>query len=146
MKITSYFKLGLLLIVIMFIVSSIFAAPVAVPNTLIQAIHKVETGCKFGPILGDNGKALWPLQIHKNYWRDSGVAGRYEQCADYGYSVRVVNAYMNRFALRYLRRNDLESLARIHNGGPEGYLKASTIPYWHKISLYVRESRADRGS
>ena len=146
MNTTKWFKLGLLLVLMLIIAASIFAAPIAVPDTLIQAIHKVETGGKFGPILGDKGKALGPLQIHREYWRDSGVAGQYEQCADYDYSVRVVNGYMNKYALRYLRRHDLESLARIHNGGPSGNTRDSTLKYWQKISLCVRDTCADRGS
>ncbi|MEL0099922.1 MAG: hypothetical protein VW907_10230, partial [Opitutae bacterium] len=52
-----------------------------VPMSLINAIHQVETGGRLGAIKGDNGRALGPLQIHRAYWIDSGVEGKYEDCA-----------------------------------------------------------------
>ena len=32
----------------------------------------------------------------------------------------------------------LEDIARIHNGGPNGYKKQSTIPYWKKVQCLLR--------
>lgn len=107
------------------------------PNDLLQAIHKVETDGKFGPILGDHGKALGPFQIHREYWKDSRVPGRYEQCADYDYAVKVVTAYMNRFAPYYVRARNKEALARIHNGGPNGHKHGATKKYWLKVRKHL---------
>ena len=41
----------------------------------------------------------------------------------------VVLAYWNRYAPRY----DLDTLARIHNGGPRGHKKTATDDYAAKV-------------
>lgn len=103
------------------------SAPVS--EKLIAAIHHVETGGRMGPIKGDGGAALGPLQIHRAYWIDSGVAGRYQQCADLAYAKQVIRAYM----ARYCPHGSNEKIARIHNGGPRGHLRKSTLIYWQKV-------------
>lgn len=104
-------------------------------ETLIDALHQVETGGRLGPIKGDGGQALGPLQIHRAYHADSGVPGSYERCADLDYSVRVVRAYMQRYATerRLGRRVTAQDIARIHNGGPNGWKRKSTLGYWAKV-------------
>ena len=89
---------------------------------------------RLGAIKGDNGRALGPLQIHRAYWLDSRVPGRYEQCADLEYSIRVLNAYM----ARYCPKGDDETIARIHNGGPRGHKKTATIRYWRAVSRKLK--------
>lgn len=32
-----------------------------------------------------------------------------------------------------------EVLARIHNGGPDGMSKATTLPYWHKVEKELKK-------
>lgn len=98
-----------------------------------NALHHVETSGRTGAILGDNGRALGPLQIHESYWRDSGVAGSYSQCADLGYSQRVVSAYLKRYAPAAWARGDAVELARVHNGGPRGASKQATIGYARRV-------------
>ena len=104
-------------------------------EALIEALHQVETGGRLGPIKGDGGQALGPLQIHRAYHADSGVPGRYEQCADLDYSIRVVRAYMQRYATesRLGRPVTAQDIARIHNGGPNGWKRKSTLGYWAKV-------------
>lgn len=79
--------------------------------------------------IGDGGKAIGIAQIHKIYWQDSGIPGEYEQCFDINYSKRVVYAYL----LKYSKTDNFEEWARIHNGGPTGNKKQSTINYWRKF-------------
>ena len=99
-----------------------------------RALHLVETSGRIGPILGDNGRALGPLQIHRGYHKDSGIAGDYSRCADLAYSRRVVSAYLKRYAPEAWRNgDDVHTLARIHNGGPKGASKASTLNYAAKV-------------
>tara|TARA_Y100001937_G_scaffold117139_1_gene170038 strand:- start:10549 stop:10947 length:399 start_codon:yes stop_codon:yes gene_type:complete len=102
---------------------------------LVDAIHIVETGGRVGPILGDNGYALGPLQIHRACWKDANVDGDYSQCANLEYSKRVFYAYMKRYATekRLGRKPTNEDMARIWNGGPMGYKKSSTVKYWAKV-------------
>jgi hypothetical protein len=102
-----------------------------------SALCQVETGGATGPILGDGGKALGPLQIHYAYWKDSGVAGKYSDCARYDYSCKVVTAYLNRYGKRFIITRDYQSLARVHNGGPMGYKNPRTNKYWDKVKNFL---------
>ena len=102
----------------------------SLPNNFVNAIHQVETSGHYGPIWGDNHKAFGPLQIHKQCWKDSKVAGSWMDCQDYDYSVHVMNAYLSRFGAKYIETNDYQSLARIWNSGPTG--KANP-DYWKKV-------------
>lgn len=103
------------------------------PRGFIQAIHTVEASGRIGPIIGDGGQALGPLQIHRNYWRDARVPGKYEDCAGLDYSRRVVEAYLKRYAPNAWRRGDVTTLARIHNGGPQGHRNPATVAYARKV-------------
>ena len=105
----------------------------APPDSFFRALHIVETGGKRGPILGDNGRALGPLQIHRAYHADSRVAGAYERCADLDYSKRVVTAFLQLYAPAAWAKGDVTTLARIHNGGPRGASKPATIRYGAKV-------------
>lgn len=110
------------------------ACAAAVPDNLLKAINQVEAGGKTnGTIVGDAGKAIGPFQIHYAYWRDSGVRGQYQDCHRYDYSVKVVTAYLNRYAYDALTRKDYEVLARTHNGGPKGYKNPATKKYWERV-------------
>ena len=108
-------------------------AQAAPPDSFFRALHLVETGGRTGAILGDNGRSLGPLQIMRAYHIDSRVAGAYERCADLDYSKRVVSAYLQRYAPKAWANGDVETLARIHNGGPRGASKAATIRYGEKV-------------
>lgn len=116
------------------------AAP---PESFFRALHAVETRGRLGAITGDNGAALGPLQIHKSYWLDSGVKGSYSQCSDLAYSRAVVSAYMRRYAPKaWARGTDLETLAKIHNGGPNamkatGQKLTNLNRYWNKIKKHL---------
>lgn len=112
-----------------------FASP---PEAFWRALHMVETSGKLGPIKGDKGKALGPFQIHEIYWRDSGVAGSYVQVADYAYARQVVTAYLMKHARKAWDSGDVETLARVHNGGPKGHLKEATKAYARKVVNAMR--------
>ena len=109
----------------------------------INAINQVEAGGRHtGSIIGDGGKAIGPFQLHRDYWIDATkfdktIGGSYSQCADYNYSKRIVAAYLTRYGAKYIKSNDFESLARIHNGGPNGYRYKGTISYWHKVQAWM---------
>jgi hypothetical protein len=113
-------------------------AQAAPSESFFRALHLVETGGKRGAILGDNGRALGPLQIHRAYHTDSGVGGDYSRCADLEYSKRVVSAYLQRYAPKAWDKADVTTLARIHNGGPRGASKPATIRYASKVSRLAK--------
>ena len=111
------------------------------------ALHTVESGGGLGPIKGDFSaktgfQALGPLQIHRAYWQDSRVPGRYEDCADLAYSRRVVTAYLQRYAPKAWAAGDCDALARVHNGGPNalratGKKRANLDRYSAKVMSHL---------
>jgi hypothetical protein len=113
-------------------------AHAAPPDSFWRAIHLVETSGRTGPILGDGGKALGPLQIHRAYHADSRVAGDYSRVADLEYSKRVATAYLKRHAPEAWNAGDVETLARVHNGGPRGHLKQATKSYGAKVKALTK--------
>jgi hypothetical protein len=114
------------------------AAHAAPPESFWRALHVVETGGRRGAILGDGGKALGPLQIHRGYHADARIGGDYSRCADLDYSRRVVSAYLQRYAPKAWAAGDVETLARIHNGGPRGDRKQATVNYAAKVLRAMR--------
>jgi len=120
---------------------SMFAAQL--DAKFVRALHMVESGGRVGKIMGDNGRALGPLQIHKEYWKDAvafdkSIGGNYSDCADLNYSIKIVNAYLNRYAKTAIANKDYKTLARIHNGGLSGNNKNSTIEYWNKVNKFMK--------
>ena len=111
------------------------AAP---PASFFRALHVVETSGRTGPIIGDNGRALGPLQIHKAYHADARIGGDYSRCADLDYSRRVVTAYLQRYAPAAWAAGDVSTLARVHNGGPRGASKPATKSYGDKVARLTK--------
>lgn len=107
-------------------------------DAIFYAIHQVETSGRLGPIVGDGGAALGPLQIHRGYHQDSGVSGPYRNCSSLAYAKRVVRGYMDRYAVerRLGRPATALDIARIHNGGPNGYKKKATLGYAAKFERH----------
>ena len=103
------------------------------PESFWRALHLIETSGRTGAILGDNGRALGPFQIHKGYHKDSGIAGDYSRCSDLAYSRSVVSAYLKHYAPEAWRNGDVHTLARVHNGGPNGARKRATLIYSAKV-------------
>ena len=56
--------------------------------------------------------------------------------ADMGCSGETVQGYMARYAVfsRLEHQPTCEDFARIHNGGPNGYNRTSTLKYWSKVN------------
>lgn len=106
-------------------------------DQVLDAIQCVETGGEPNggrDAIGDGGRSVGPLQIQRAYWIDSGVTGRFEDCRDVQYARKVVKAYWKRWCPAALERVDSETLARIHQGGPRGMRRSSTLGYWRKVN------------
>lgn len=131
----------------MILAGLVLAIAQSVPRTqtldqVLDAIEAVETSGRRGSrAIGDGGRSIGPFQIQREYWIDSGVPGRFEDCFDTEYARRVVKAYWLRWCPKALESVDCETLARIHNGGPKGMEKASTLRFWKKVSAKL-QSRA----
>jgi hypothetical protein len=119
-------------------------------TSLFDALRQVETGGHPDPTnaVGDGGKSHGPYQISLLYWldaveHDSNLGGSYADVRDESYARRVMAAYWDRYA----PDNDFETLARIHNGGPNGHKNLeATQQYWEKVhaTLEAIELRRDR--
>ena len=105
-------------------------------KSFVQVLNKVEAnGQKKGVKPGDCGRAIGPLQIHYKYWQDAleadpSIGGKYSDCNKWGYSVKVVRAYLSRHVPDALRSMDYKKMARVHNGGPTGHQTVATLSYW----------------
>jgi hypothetical protein len=106
---------------------------------ILDAIRSVESGGRATPPDGDDGKAIGPYQIHEVYWRDAiawnpALGGNYQDCRQREYAERVIDAYMQRWVRDAWERGDAEVIARVHNGGPTGHRRPTTIRYWQRVS------------
>lgn len=105
---------------------------------LILAIIAVESNGD-DSITGDNGNAYGCLQIWPAYVQDAneyaGTSYTHDDAFDREASIQIFTAYMRRYATedRLGRVVTAEDIARIHNGGPNGYKKTATDGYWAKV-------------
>jgi hypothetical protein len=89
--------------------------------------------------IGDKGKALGCLQLHAAYVQDAAEYAEanwvHEDAFIRDVAVHIFIAYMDRYATeeRLGRKPTMEDIARIHNGGPNGWKKKSTEAYWAKV-------------
>tara|TARA_R110000824_G_scaffold28928_2_gene96856 strand:- start:953 stop:1345 length:393 start_codon:yes stop_codon:yes gene_type:complete len=106
--------------------------------TLILALIAVESSGN-PKAVGDDGLAYGILQMHSGYVADAsefaGETWTHEDAFNPQISVKIFMAYMARYATseRLGRDPTAEDIARIHNGGPNGYKKAATQKYWQKV-------------
>lgn len=106
---------------------------------LIRAIGLVESG-NADSAVGDGGRSRGRYQISRAYWIDGGGdPKRYEKdVLNSAICRRVMLAYWERYCPAALFGGDLETLARIHNGGPRGRQKVATQEYWLKVKGKMR--------
>lgn len=107
---------------------------------LLDAIRTVESSNRICVPDGDNGRAVGPYQIHRNYWTDGtrflGVSWPYSDARNPMKSRVVVKAYLK----HYGRFKTVEELAAIHCSGPRGYLKLRTS---RKVQNYVAKVKRE---
>ncbi|HEB54441.1 MAG TPA: hypothetical protein ENI87_14410 [bacterium] len=105
---------------------------------ILDAILWVESRGRDDVPDGDDGLAIGPYQIHRVYWLDAtefdpAIGGSYRDCRRRTYAERVIDAYMRRYAPDAWRIGDAQTIARIHNGGPKGHTRQSTLDYWRRV-------------
>jgi hypothetical protein len=105
-------------------------------SALISALIAVESGGRDGAI-GDQGRALGPLQIHKAVVQDvnrfAGTSYRWEGMTNRADARRVCDLYLGHYA----KGKSLQDAARIWNGGPSGHTKSATKVYWTKVQRHL---------
>lgn len=109
----------------------------------LDAIRIVETGAEDQPekAVGDGGRSIGPYQISRKYFMDSGLRGDWSQCRDRKFSESVMLAYWKRHCPDALRARDYETMARIHNGGPNGHTKSATLAYWRMVQEILKSQQ-----
>ena len=112
---------------------------------LLAAMCEVESNCDPTKVGKDN-EIGW-YQILPDFWTDAlehdpSIGGEYEDVAkDKEYAEKIILAYWDRYATidRLGRIPTDEDRARIHNKGPNGYKKDSSIDYWNKVKAILNE-------
>jgi hypothetical protein len=106
-------------------------------NNLITALMIVESSGN-DMAIGDNGRALGPLQIHRGVVLDvnriTGSNYRWESMTNRAQARAVCEAY-----LKYWGKGcTTEQLARKWNGGgPSGDKKKATEAYWLRVKKHL---------
>ena len=104
---------------------------------------KVESTCDPTKV-GAAGEIGW-YQILEPYWIDAleydpSIKGVYKDVArDKAYAEKVILAWWDRYATekRLGRKVTDEDRARMHNRGPNGYKKDSSLGYWKKVKALI---------
>ena len=101
-------------------------------HSLISALMIVESSGN-DQAIGDNGRAIGPLQIHRSVVLDvnriTGSNYRHSEMTNRVAARAVCQAYLE----HYGRGKSLEEQARIWNGGPTGHKKVATVSYWRRV-------------
>lgn len=139
--------IGVIVLLALFINANVFAQAIGKVSEeqfekLLDAIATVESGGEADPdnAVGDGGKALGAFQIWRPYWTDAVERNPhlkrrgYKAVTDRAYAREIVRAYMRRYAPK---NATVQTLARIHNGGPNGHNKDSTQEYWEKVQAVL---------
>ena len=92
--------------------------------------------------LGDHGRSLGPLQITRAAVKDVnrvyGTSYRWRDMTNRPVALWTASAYVRIYAPP--EATD-EQLVRIHNGGPRGHHKQSTMSHWHKVQKQMEAHR-----
>jgi hypothetical protein len=106
-------------------------------TNLITALIAVESGGN-DLAIGDNGRAVGPLQIHKAVVLDvNRITGSHYRHQDMTNRVQA-RAVCEAYLIHYGRGATTEQLARRWNGGPTGDRKTATVAYWRRIQKVIK--------
>lgn len=113
---------------------------------LVDAIAKVESSGNPNAI-GDGGKAYGLLQIRQevltDYNRAKGTGLVMMDAFDPIKARMVFRWYVGHYATekRLGRPPTIEDMARIWNGGPNGWKKTATLKYWVKVKRVFSDDK-----
>ena len=86
-------------------------------------------------VIGDNGKAIGPLQIHKILVDDvNRILGYKHYIYKDRYNLEKSIEMFNIYQQYYNPNKDIESAAKLWNGGPHYYKYPKVESYWRKIN------------
>lgn len=134
------------LIAFLCVLTALSVNAVEVSDNLLFALKMAESGCKSDAI-GDNGKAVGILQLHKVYVDD---ANRIVGCKKYSYNDRydvrkseemtrlVLTHYGKHYERKTGKRCTNEVLARIHNRGYSQWNDKLGERYWKRVQKFLK--------
>lgn len=107
-------------------------------SNLISALIIVESSGN-DLAIGDNGRAIGPLQIHRGVVQDvnriTGSNYRHQDMTNRVQARAVCEAYLK----HYGKGKTTEEQARIWNAGPQGHKKkTATQAYWNKVEKHLK--------
>lgn len=128
---------------------SVPATAFELPDALLDIIAVVESNCNDRAV-GDGGKARGRYQIWACYVADvnriAGTSYTHSDAHDPDKARKMVEIYLTHYGEIYQRRTrrspSVEVLCRIHNGGPSGWRKESTLPYWGRCQEAMKNHNA----
>ena len=113
----------------------------------LKALALVESGGN-PQAVGDGGASWGMYQLQAAYVQDASEWGLSNGVIDTPFdhsdafnpkrAETIIYCYLKRYATpkRLGRQPTMEDLARIHNGGPNGYRKTeATQPHWNKVKI-----------
>jgi len=107
-------------------------------DILIAALIAVESNGR-DTAIGDDGRAIGPLQIHKSVVQDvnrlTGASYQWNRMTNRAEAISVCKVYLT----HYGKGKSTEAQARIWNGGPAGDRKSATLPYWCKVTKQLNK-------
>ena len=112
-------------------------------DKFIDALIRVESNGRDNAI-GDNGKAVGCLQIWPDIVTDvnriSNKKFTLNDRYDRNKSIEMFKIYIGHYAVerRIGRSVTNQDIARIWNGGPNGWRKKSTLGYWYIVKQYMQ--------
>ena len=136
----------LIIYVFLCVLTALNVNAVEVSSRLLHALKMAESGCKSDAI-GDNGKAVGILQLHKVYVDD---ANRIAGCKQYNYNDRydvrkseemtriVLTHYGKHYERKTGKRCTDEILARIHNRGYSQWNDKLGERYWKRVQKFLK--------
>lgn len=122
-----------------------------IPQDLLRAMIKKETQNRKDPdqAVGDLNrkyKAYGCLQIRRPYVKDVndrfGTSYKASDClGDRKLSVWIFERYMEMYCTKERLGHEptYEDVARIHNGGPNGWKSPATLKYWQDVRSYLSD-------
>ena len=133
------------LIAFLCVLTALNVNAVEVSDKLLHALKMAESGCKSDAI-GDSGKAVGILQLHKVYVDDANrIVGykkysyndRYDVCKSEEMTRIVLTHYGKHYERIIGKRCTDEILARIHNRGYSQWNDKLGERYWNKVKQFM---------
>lgn len=133
----NYFMIKCVIFALFTLNNSVFADLLPIPRTFFDSISIIESNNDDNAV-GDKGKAIGRYQIWRVYYKDAkefdkSINFSYDSLTNKTNSEKVIVAYLNRYGKKFIQNNDWVNLARIHNGGPDGYKNPSTLKYGQRF-------------